>query len=106
MPLSKVANGTAAKGQWTKVWTTTAANQEIVLRITSLSLTRPVPSFSWAYRYNDVLNTSEPIYVKSLGSGNRNTYYLSTEAGEDLWLYHELRSPLPNPCLWEVWRYS
>lgn len=105
MAFTRLAFGTVQRGQWVKCFTTTGSASEYALRMLGVTLTRPVPSFVFVHGYSDVFNTLERLYVKQLSFGDRNSYAYLPDSGAEIWLYHEIKSPLPDPCPWEVWGY-
>lgn len=105
MGLQLLASGTVARGEWVKCYTTTSATSDFVVRMLSVTPDRPVPSFVFVSGFDDVFNTLERIYVKQLSFGDRNTYAYVPDPPSDIWVYHEVKSPLANPSPWEVWGY-
>lgn len=106
MPPSKIAEGTANKGEYTYCWTTTAPNQFYVGIVNEAPVGKPLPTFLWLDAFEDVFNTSETVVTKILNGGNRACGLFTDNSPLDIYLYHELRSPLGSPVHWELWLYS
>lgn len=106
MPLTKVAEGTAAKGQYTFAIAVAQANDPLVAIVREVPHDRPVPSFYWLDCFTDTFVAQELVVSAVLASGHRASYVSPSSGAESVYIYHELRSPLPDPLHWEIWRYT